>query len=50
MGYKRLSLTDIKIEIGRGAKAKTVDAKYGEADVDAQGRHQLGQEARGTQG
>merc|ERR1712006_52687 len=36
MGYKRLSLTDIKVEIGRGAKAKTVDAKYGEADVDAQ--------------
>merc|ERR1712216_1041622 len=36
MGYKRLSLTDIKIDIGRGAKAKTVDAKYGEADVDAQ--------------
>merc|ERR1711970_1410905 len=28
MGYKRLSLTDIKIDIGRGAKAKTVDAKW----------------------
>merc|ERR1711981_364884 len=36
MGYKRLSLTDIKIDIGRGAKAKTVDAKYAEADVNAQ--------------
>merc|ERR1712093_633548 len=36
MGYKRLSLTDIKIDIGRGAKAKTVDAAYAAADVDAQ--------------
>merc|ERR1712225_190134 len=36
MGYKRLSLTDIKIDIGRGAKAKSVDAAYTAADVDAQ--------------
>merc|ERR1711924_324900 len=26
MGYKRLNLTDIKIELGRGCKAKTVEA------------------------
>merc|ERR1711988_1302146 len=36
LGYKRLSLTDIKIGIGRGAKAKTVDAVYKSADVDSQ--------------
>merc|ERR1711939_538873 len=37
MGYKRLSLTDIKIDIGRGAKAKVVDAKYAEEGVDVRG-------------
>merc|ERR1711924_440516 len=36
LGYKRLSVTDIKLDIGRGAKAKTVDAKWTEADVDGQ--------------
>merc|ERR1711907_754825 len=35
IGYKRLSLTDIKIDIGRGAKAKVVDAAWGAADVDS---------------
>merc|ERR1711959_370031 len=36
IGYKRLSLTDIKIDIGRGAKAKTVDAVYAKENVDTQ--------------
>merc|ERR1712097_53525 len=34
IGYKRLSLTDIKVDIGRGSKAKSVDAAWGAADVD----------------
>merc|ERR1719247_3189683 len=32
--YKRLSLTDIKIELGRGARAKTADAAWTSADVE----------------
>merc|ERR1711924_278364 len=36
MGYKRLSLTDIKIDIGRGARKGTVDKAWEAADVDAQ--------------
>merc|ERR1711970_1288111 len=36
IGYKRLSLTDIKIDIGRGSKAKAVDAAWSAADVDSQ--------------
>jgi len=36
IGYKRLSLTDIKIDIGRGAKAKHVDMVYKKEDVDSQ--------------
>merc|ERR1712139_452385 len=28
MGYKRLNLTDIKIELGRGCKAKTVEGQW----------------------
>merc|ERR1712216_30835 len=35
IGYKRLSLTDIKIDIGRGCKAKVVDAAWNTAGVDA---------------
>merc|ERR1719263_465492 len=34
--YKRLSLTDIKIELGRGARAKTADAAWTSADVEGQ--------------
>merc|ERR1711934_1297174 len=33
IGYKRLSLTDIKVDIGRGAKAKSVSAAWTAADV-----------------
>merc|ERR1711868_327262 len=33
MGYKRLNLTDIKIDIGRGCKAKVVDAAWKACDV-----------------
>merc|ERR1712046_11507 len=32
--YKRLSLTDIKIDLGRGAKGKTADAAWKAASVD----------------
>merc|ERR1712072_659313 len=34
IGYKRLSLTDIKVDIGRGAKAKSVSASWTAADVE----------------
>merc|ERR1712094_93635 len=34
IGYKRLSLTDIKVDIGRGAKAKSVSAAWTAADVE----------------
>merc|ERR1740133_439019 len=34
IGYKRLSLTDIKVGIGRGAKAKSVIAAWTAADVE----------------
>merc|ERR1712139_239508 len=36
LGYKRLSLTDIKINIGRGAKAKSADAAWNSEDVEGQ--------------
>merc|ERR1719504_553859 len=36
LGYKRLSLTDIKINIGRGTKAKTADAAWSSEDVEGQ--------------
>merc|ERR1712216_953377 len=34
IGYKRLSLTDIKIELGRGAKAGTVAKAWAAQDVE----------------
>merc|ERR1719197_778381 len=34
IGYKRLSLTDIQIKIGRGAKGKNVDAAWQSEDVE----------------
>merc|ERR1712188_13787 len=34
--YKLLALTDIKLDFGRGAKAKVVDAAWSAADVDGQ--------------
>merc|ERR1711924_408898 len=38
MGYKRLSLTDIKVEgVARGARKKTVDAAWAAEDIDASG-------------
>merc|ERR1712080_339956 len=36
LGYKRLSLTDIKINIGRGAKAKTAETAWNSEDVEGQ--------------
>merc|ERR1712188_69613 len=36
IGYKRLALTDIKLDFGRGAKAKVVDAAWSAADVEGQ--------------
>merc|ERR1712196_346844 len=36
IGYKRLSLTDIKIDLGRGAKAGTVTKAWSAADVEGQ--------------
>merc|ERR1719230_160967 len=36
IGYKRLALTDIKIAIGRGAKAKAVDAAWSGEDAEGQ--------------
>merc|ERR1711865_1329516 len=34
IGYKRLSLTDIKIDVARGAKAGTVTKAWSAADVE----------------
>merc|ERR1712167_281580 len=34
IGYKRLSLTDIKIELGRGARAGTVQKLWEKSDVE----------------
>merc|ERR1711959_884165 len=34
IGYKRLSLTDIKIELGRGARAGTVQKEWEKSDVE----------------
>merc|ERR1712196_462138 len=34
IGYKRLSLADIQIKIGRGAKGKNVDAAWQSEDVE----------------
>merc|ERR1711924_233983 len=34
LGYKRLNLTDIKIDIGRGCKAKVVAAAWKACDVE----------------
>merc|ERR1712216_198349 len=50
MGYKRLNLTDIKIELGRGCKAKTVEAALKAGDGGPVGCLQLGQEGGRTQG
>merc|ERR1712227_71204 len=37
VGYKRLSLTDIKVEgVARGARKKTVDAAWAAEDIDGQ--------------
>merc|ERR1711907_472140 len=36
IGYKRLSLTDIKIPIGRGARKATVDKVWASANVEEQ--------------
>merc|ERR1712072_1093139 len=36
LGYKRLSLTDTKINIGRGSKAKATDAAWKSEDVEGQ--------------
>merc|ERR1719262_1281806 len=36
IGYKRLSLTDIKIDLGRGAKAGTVLKAWAASDVEGQ--------------
>merc|ERR1712167_354510 len=47
MAYKRLSLTDITIPIGRGAKAKTVVNAWNAENVEGSGQQPRG--ARSSQ-
>jgi len=55
MGYKRMSLTDVKVKgVARGARKKTVDAAWAAEDIDGQwaatawGKKQAARKAKAT--